>query len=90
MKGKTFKVKYTQFYMNVDPRTHTFYVVSIHPYVDKEFHWARKRTDGCTWNIYREGNFITAIGGGLTEKQIAAKLMEMDDAAYLTKPRWTW
>lgn len=85
-----FTVNRVQFCADTDPRTDTLYVKSIHPYDETEYHWARQGVTGCTWFIYRDGKRISAIGGCLTKEEIAAKLLNLDHAAHLTRRGGIW
>ena len=87
--NKDFIIERQSFYADIDRRTGTPHVHSIHPYDETEYHWARKSHAGM-WVVYRSGKQQAILAGSLTEEQVAAELLKMDEAAHLTRRGGIW
>ena len=87
----TFTVDRQRFGIETDPRTGTPYVHSIHPYDETEYHWARKLPAGM-WKVYRWGKLVTIFGKSLNlePEQVAARLLNLDRQAHLTRTGGIW
>jgi hypothetical protein len=87
----TFTVDRQRFGIEIDPRTGTPYVHSIHPYDETEYHWARKSPAGM-WKVYRRGKLVTIFGKSLNlePEQVAARLLNLDRQAHLTRTGGIW
>ena len=88
---KKFTVAKQQFCSQIDPRTGTPYVRSIHPYDETEYHWARKSPAGM-WKVYRSGKQVAIWGKSLnlTEEQVAERLLNLDKAEGLKRRGGMW
>ncbi|MBR6029402.1 MAG: hypothetical protein IKP40_09955 [Clostridia bacterium] len=88
---RTFTIDRQRYSCEIDPRTGTPFVTSIHPYDETEYHWARKSATG-DWLVYRNGRMRVALPGSLklTPEQVAARLLNMDQAAHLTRTGGIW
>ena len=87
----TFTVDRQRFGSEIDPRTGTPYVHSIHPYDETEYHWARKSPAGM-WKVDRRGKLVTIFGKSLNlePEQVAARLLNLDRQAHLTRTGGIW
>jgi hypothetical protein len=87
----TFTVDRQRFGIETDPRTGAPYVHSIHPYDETEYHWARKSPAGM-WKVYRRGKLVTIFGKSLNlePEQVAARLLNLDRQAHLTRTGGIW
>ena len=87
----TFYLGRQQFSSQIDPRTGTPCVHSIHPYDETEYHWARKSPAGM-WKVYRRGQLVTIFAKtlNLDAQQVAARLQNLDDQAGLTRRGGIW
>lgn len=68
-----------RFSVSIDTRTNTEYIKSIHPYDETEYHWARKNPETKLWDIFRNGRRIGNLPADCKEKQVAEKLMWLDN-----------
>lgn len=65
-------------------------ISSIHPYDETEYHWAKQNADG-TWNIYRDGKFITKLDSDdMTWGEVAKELLRLDKEAKLERTGGIW
>ena len=87
-----------RFGIKTDPRTGTPCVTSIHPYDETEYHWALKSPAGM-WKVYRRGKLVTIFGKSLNlepeqvalePEQVAARLLNLDRQAHLTRTGGIW
>ena len=86
---ETFTVNRQRFSSQIDQRTGTLCVQSIHPYDETEYHWARQGATGHSWFAFRAGKRIATLGT-LTREQVAAELLNLDEAAHLTRTGGIW
>ena len=88
---KTITVDRQRFGIKTDPRTGTPCISSIHPYDETEYHWARKSPAGM-WKVYRRGKLVTIFGKSLNlePEQVAARLLNLDRQAHLTRTGGIW
>ena len=88
---KTFTIDRQRFSCQIDPRTGTPYVSSIHPYDETEYHWARKTPAG-GWLVYRDGKLQATLPSSmnLTPERVATRLLNMDRAAHLSRTGGIW
>ena len=88
---ETFAIGAQRFSAEIDPRTGTVCVQSIHPYDETEYHWARKSPAGM-WKVYRRGKLVTIFGKSLNlePEQVAARLLNLDRQAHLTRTGGIW
>ena len=89
---ETFAIGAQQFSSQIDPRTRTVCIHSIHPYDETEYHWARQGVTGYSWFVFRAGNRIITLGGStpLTREQVAQELLNLDRQAHLTRCGGIW
>ncbi len=85
----TFQIGNQSFSSRIDPRTGTPCVQSLHPYDETEYHWARKSSAG-VWNVYHCGKQVANYPSSLTEEQVAARLLNRDREAHLTRTGGIW
>lgn len=86
---ETFTVGAQRFSSQIDQRTGTLCVQSIHPYDETEYHWARQGVTGHSWFVFRNGKRIATLGT-LTKEQVAAELLNLDRQAHLTRTGGIW
>ena len=88
----TFYLGAQQFSSQIDPRTGTMCIHSIHPYDETEYHWARQGITGYSWFVFRAGKRIITLGGStpLTREQVAQELLNLDRQAHLTRCGGIW
>ena len=86
---KTITVDRQRFGIKTDPRTGTPCISSIHPYDETEYHWARQGVTGHSWFVFRDGKRVCTLGS-LTEEQVAARLLNLDRQAHLTRTGGIW
>ena len=84
-----FTVGAQRFSSQIDRRTGTLCVQSIHPYDETEYHWARQGVTGHSWFVFRDGKRIATLGT-LTCEQVAAELLNLDRQAHLTRTGGIW
>ena len=85
----TFTVDRQRFSSQIDPRTGTAQVTSIHPYDETEYHWARQGVTGHSWFVFRAGKRICTLGT-LTQEEVARELLNLDAQAHLTRTGGIW
>ena len=85
---RSFEIDRVRFHLT-DRGDGTQQVTSIHPYDETEYHWALKSRTG-TWRVYREGQLKANYPAGLTEEQVAARLLNRDREAHLTRTGGIW
>ncbi len=93
----TFAIEKQRFSYQIDRRTGTPCIQSIHPYDETEYHWARReplKSDKREWRVYRNGKRVCSIwltGTVLREKEIVAQaLLNLDNGAHLTRLGGIW
>ena len=93
----TFALGAQRFRREVDPRTGTPAISSIHPYDETEYHWARReplKSGLREWRVYRQGKRVCSIwfdGTPLNEDELVArKLLHLDEQAQLERTGGIW
>ena len=93
----TFTVGAQRFSRQIDRRTGTPCISSIHPYDETEYHWARRealKSSTREWRVYRNGKRICSIwfeGTPLNEDELVArKLLNLDEEAQLSRTGGIW
>ena len=86
---KEFKFDGTRFCVDIDTRTRTPYIHSVHPYDMTEYHWARQIPNSHRWDFFRNGRTVETLepkhdlhGDALFER-IAEELVNLDTLANL-------
>lgn len=82
--------KWPEFSSDIDSRTNTIYVHSIHPYDETDYHWARQSENGQKWNVYRSGRLVRNFSGDLSEEDIAECLLQLDKENNLKRTGGIW
>ena len=82
-------VGHQKFKSDIDNRTDTIYISSIHPYDETNYHWARQNKDG-SWGIYRAGRQCVLIAEKASEEEIAQALLGFDNALGLKRTGGIW
>ena len=90
MTRERFTVGRQEFVAEMDSRTNTRYVHSIHPYDETEYHWARRSAETGHWIIYLNGRKKAVMSKVINEKEIAAILLDMDRQAGLKRTGGIW
>ena len=98
---KTITVGHQRFGIQIDPRTATPCISSIHPYDETEYHWARRdasKSGTPTWKVYWNGRFLYTITvephfvnqGQTEEEYVARRLLKADRERGLTRTGGIW
>ena len=93
----TFTVGAQRFSRQIDRRTGTPCITSIHPYDETEYHWARRealKSSTREWKVYRAGKHVLTLyfnGAPLNEDEnVARYLMRLDAQAQLHRTGGIW
>ncbi len=94
---ETFTVGKQRFSYQIDHRTGTPCIQSIHPYDETEYHWARReplKSGLKEWRVYRNGKRVCSLWFKdtiLGEKEsVAQALLNLDNGANLTRMGGIW
>lgn len=81
--SKPIVVDKQRFLVDISPDTNLPYIVSIHPYDETEYHWARQLKNG-NWLVVLNGKWIVILSP-MTERDVAAELLALDRKAHLSR-----
>lgn len=74
-----FRINGILFSSDIDKRTNTEYVHSLHPYDLQKYHWARRSPKNGNWIVYRNGETITCYSKSNSTQEIAEILLCHDE-----------